>query len=280
MNVGIVGVGLIGGSLALAIRRARPGDRILICDTDEATLDRARMLGITDGTLDRGALGDLDLLLIALYPAACIEWLRENAEWIARGALVLDCAGIKREICAVGAALAEKHGFRFIGGHPMAGREVWGISAASPDLFSGASMILTPPQDVDAEVLATLKSWFLGIGFGAVTVRTPEDHDRIIAYTSQLAHILSSAYIRSSTAEEHRGLSAGSFRDMTRVAAINAEMWSEIFLSNSDFLLAELDTLIGGLSAFRETVAAKDRAGLIGLLKEGAARKAACDGNA
>lgn len=277
MKVGIVGLGLIGGSLALATRKKRPEDRIFVCDTSEDALSRAELLGITDGMLDRHSLAEIDLLLLALYPAACVAWLRENAEWIPRSAIVLDCAGIKREICAVGAELSEKHGFRFVGGHPMAGREVWGISAASPVLFSGASMILTPPRGVDIETLVTLKSWFLGIGFGTVTVRTPEDHDRIIAYTSQLAHILSSAYVQSPTAAEHRGLSAGSFRDMTRVAAINAEMWSEIFLSNSDYLLAELDRLIGGLSAFRDTIAAEDGESLTEMLRDGAAKKAACD---
>lgn len=277
MNVGIVGVGLIGGSLALAIRKNRPEDRIFVCDISEDALCRASLLGITDGVLDGKALGELDLLLISLYPAACITWLRENSDRISRDAIVVDCAGIKREICAVGAELSEKHGFRFVGGHPMAGREVWGISAASPVLFSGASMILTPSRGVDIETLAQLKGWFLGIGFGAVTLRTPEDHDRIIAYTSQLAHILSSAYIQSPTAREHRGLSAGSFRDMTRVAAINSEMWSEIFLSNSDFLISELDRLIGGLTAFRETIEAGNRARLVEMLRDGAAKKAACD---
>ena len=273
MKVGIVGLGLIGGSFALAIRKHRLEDKILICERSEQSRARANLLGLTDGDLDARALGEIDLLLLSLYPAACAEWLGEHAHEISPHAIVVDCAGIKREICEVGAELSARYGFRFVGGHPMAGREVWGLASATVTLFSGASMILTPAPDVDIATLSELKTYFREIGFGRVTVSTPEDHDRIIAYTSQLAHVLSSAYISSPTAEERRGFSAGSFRDMTRVAAINAEMWSEILLSNRDFLLPEIDRLTERLSEFRETIGAADRERLAEMLRDGAERK-------
>lgn len=277
MNIGIVGVGLIGGSFAMAVRKYRPEDKLFLCEKDPETIAKARLLMLEDGALDSKTLPTLDLLLISLYPAAAEAWLEENAAAIAKKTVVVDCAGIKRGICEVGNRLAEKYGFIFVGGHPMAGREVWGISAASPVLYAGASMILTPAPTVGIETLVMLKSWFLSLGFGRLTIKTPEEHDRIIAYTSQLAHILSSAYIESPTAEEHRGLSAGSFRDMTRVAAINADMWSDIFLENKDNLLAEMDTLIENLSLYRNAIAACDRETVRQKLEEGAARKAMCD---
>ncbi len=274
MRIGIVGAGLIGGSFAMAIRACRKGDEILISDTDPETAARARLLNLTDGLLDGRSLSTCDLVLLSLYPGACVAWLKEHAAELRPGALVVDAAGIKREICAVGAALAREHGFHFVGGHPMAGREVWGLSAASPELFRGASMILTPAPDSSISVLAELKSFFLSLGFGRVTIGTPEEHDRIIAYTSQLAHILSSAYVESPTADLHRGYSAGSFRDMTRVAAINAEMWSEIFLKNKEALIGEIDGLVASLTAFRDVILADDQASLADMLARGAKRKA------
>lgn len=273
MTIGIVGLGLIGGSLAMAIRTDRAEDRILVSERSSKALDRARLLGLCDGLLEEGTLGEVDLLLLALYPRAAIGWLREHAEKLSPKTVVVDCAGIKREICEVGRELSRRYGFCFVGGHPMAGREVWGLEAARDDLFIGASMILTPEGDAPIDRLSELKRFFLSLGFSRVTFCTPTAHDRIIAYTSQLAHVLSSAYISSPTAEEQRGFSAGSFRDMTRVAAINAEMWSEILIENREPLLFELDHLLARLSDFRCAIADRNEDGLRQMLAEGAARK-------
>ena len=273
MKVGIVGLGLIGGSLAMAIRANRTGDRIFVCERSSETLDRARLLGLCDGLLDGESLGEVELLLLALYPRAAAAWLSEHASELSPQTVVVDCAGIKREICEIGRELSRRYGFCFIGGHPMAGREVWGLEAAREDLFIGASMILTPEKDTPIGRLSDLKAFFLSLGFSRVPLCTPTDHDRIIAYTSQLAHVLSSAYISSPTAEEQRGFSAGSFRDMTRVAAINAEMWSEILISNGEALLSEMDHLLARLSDFRDAIADRNESRLRQMLSEGAARK-------
>ena len=275
--VGIIGMGLIGGSLAKALRKNTAGKaRVLGADLDPKTMAKARVADVIEGDLTPDAYKDCDYLLIALYPSAVLSFLEENAGLFNPRGVVIDCAGIKREICALGGALADRYGFTFIGGHPMAGREVWGFSAATNTLFNGASMILCPRGDIDIRILAHVKNFFLSIGFGRITVRTPADHDRIIAYTSQLAHVLSSAYIGSATAEEHRGLSAGSFKDMTRVATINGEMWSEIFLANREPLLSEIDGLIDRLSAFRAGIAENDRDLLRQLMKDGNDRKKEC----
>ena len=273
MTVGIVGLGLIGGSFAMTVRADRPEDRILVCERSRKALDRARLLGLYDGLLDESSIREVDLLLLALYPRAAIAWLREHAAELSPHTVVVDCAGIKREICRVGGELSRTYGFRFVGGHPMAGREVWGIAAARDDLFIGASMILTPEGDASIELLSELKAFFLSLGFSRVVFSSPAEHDRIIAYTSQLAHVLSSAYISSPTAEEQRGFSAGSFRDMTRVAEINAEMWSEILVANRDPLLRELDRLLERLGEFRQVISDRDESALLTMLAEGAERK-------
>ena len=273
MTVGIVGLGLIGGSFAKSIRADRPSDRILVSERSAEALDRAHLLGLYDGLIDRDSIREVDLLLLALYPRAAIAWLKEHAGEISRHTVVVDLAGIKSEICRVGAELSRAHGFRFVGGHPMAGREISGIEASRDDLFIGASMILTPDGDASVDVLSSLKAFFLSLGFSRVVFSSPAEHDRIISYTSQLAHVISNAYISSPMAEVQRGFSAGSFRDMTRVAEINAEMWSEILVSNREHLLPELDRLIGSLSEIRQVLSTGDEPGLCALLAKGAQRK-------
>ncbi len=265
MQVGIVGLGIIGGSMAGAIKK-NTSHTVYARDINPEALERDILLGYVDGALTDELLPQCDVLILALYPAICLKVLEELAPAISPKTVVIDCSGIKREICRRGRELSDCYGWTFIGGHPMAGREVWGYTAATANLFSGASMILTPDGDIDIEILSSIKRFFLEAGFGVVTIRTPEDHDRIIAYTSQLAHVLSSAYVMSPTAVEHRGLSAGSFRDMTRVAVINGQMWSDIFIDNSDYLIPEVDRLIRDLTEYRQAIVDQDKDKLIELM--------------
>lgn len=191
-----------------------------------------------------------------------------------RGTIVLDTCGVKRFVCNQAAELCREHGLLFLGGHPMAGIERSGFEASMGNLFNQASMILVPSEGTPIEILETAKRFFLDLGFGAVKFATAEEHDRIIAYTSQLAHILASAYVQSPTALEHSGFSAGSFRDMTRVATLQEKMWTELFLDNQDDLLRELDNVIGNLNAFRKALAEKDADALCLLLRKGREAKA------
>ena len=276
MNVGILGLGLIGGSLARAY--ALEGHTVYAYDKDAHMLSFAILAGAVHEKLDSSTIGCCDLILLAIYPNGSACWLEENAHLVSRGSFVIDCCGIKKEICSRCFPLAERYGFTFIGGHPMAGSQFSGFKYSRADLFSGAPMVLVPPVFDDIALLDQVKQVLAPCHFGSFAVTTAEDHDKKIAFTSQMAHIVSNAYIKSPTATEHKGFSAGSYRDLTRVAWLNPNMWAELFLENSDNVLFELDCLIHNLSAYRDAVADNDRTQLIALLEEGKRRKEEVDG--
>ena len=276
MTVGIVGLGLIGGSMARAFAEA--GRRVLACELDAAVLEMAELEGVAAGPLDAAGLADCELLLLALYPQASVDWLSENAAHIPADALVVDCCGVKRAVCAPCFALAERCGFTFVGGHPMAGSHNGGFKHSRANLFKGASMVLVPPRYDDPALLQRVKDALAPAQFGRFTVTNAEEHDRMIAFTSQLAHVVSNAYIKSPTALAHRGFSAGSYKDLTRVAKLSETMWTELFLENADMLAVELDCLIGELEKYRSAIRGGDADTLKTLLAEGSRRKQEVDG--
>ncbi len=273
MTIGIIGLGLIGASLASCIHE-NTHDTVLGRDTNENTMRAALGSGTVDGTLTDANTHVCDMILIALYPRAALTVLGEIAPHVRRGTIVMDCCGIKRAICAEGKKLSEQYGFTFIGGHPMAGRECWGYESAKADLYKGASMIITPDPEEPKTTVAYVSDYFKSLGFGRITKVTADEHDAVIACTSQLAHVLSSSYIRSDTAARHEGLSAGSFRDMTRVAALNDRMWSEIFLDNKDYLISEIDGLIRHLQDYRDAIASDDRDAISEMMKDSTHKRA------
>ena len=278
MNVGIVGLGLIGGSMAKSIK-VRTANTVWGIDLDAETMTLSRLSGAIDGALTTENLPLCDLVLVAIRPAAAVAWVKEHAPLFSKSAILVDLCGVKRSVCEQLAPIAKEYGFAYIGGHPMAGRERGGFVHSSEELFTGASMILTPDQSTDMRMLETLKAFFTDIGFAGLTFSTPEEHDRIIAYTSQLAHLVSSAYIKSPEAQRRRGFSAGSFRDMTRVAHLDEAMWTELFLDDADFLAEQLDILIDHLSEYRAALKAHDAEQLQALLKDGREKKATAGGN-
>lgn len=267
MTVGIIGLGLIGGSMAKSIK-ARTQDKVLGIDLDEETMNMAKMSGSIDGVLTDEMIPACDIVLIAIAPLAVLKWLREKTDLL-KGRIFIDLCGVKRQIGKEISKTAKEYGFMYVGGHPMAGKEVSGFANASTDLFSGASMILVPDERSDIITLDRLKAYFLTIGFEKITFSTPDEHDRIIAYTSQLAHITSSAYIKSPTAQRHMGFSAGSYKDMTRVAKLDETLWTELFLENSDYLTDELRLLINNLSDYLEALEKRDSEAIKSLLKKG-----------
>lgn len=275
MKIGIVGLGLIGGSFAKAIKFFT-AHSVYGADTDKNTLSRAFADGVLDGTLESN-ISSADIILISLYPDATVEFIKENAERIGRSSIVIDCCGIKRKICENALPIAKEHGFTFIGGHPMAGAVRSGYGASSRKIFKDASMILTPEACVSAKTIDLLSGFFKSLGFKAVTLCTPKEHDEIIAYTSQLAHVVSGAYVKSPTILRHSGFSAGSFRDMTRVAYLNETMWSSLFLENADNLINEIDKLISGLEDIRASLESADGDKLRSLLADGKEKKIASD---
>jgi len=278
MNVGIVGLGLIGGSMAKSIK-ARTAHTVWGVDLDQETMMLARMCGAIDAPLNDDNLSACDLILVAIRPHAAISWTEQHADRISKTAILVDLCGVKRTVVNAISPIAEAHGFAYIGGHPMAGRERGGFTSATDDLYVGSSMILTPDQRTDMQLLETLKAFFLDIGFAGLTFSDPEEHDRIIAFTSQLAHITSSAYIKSPEAQRRRGFSAGSFRDMTRVARLDEDMWTELFLDDADYLTKELDILVQNLTDYLNALKARDAETLHRLLKEGRELKASAGGN-
>ena len=278
MNVGIVGLGLIGGSMAKSIK-ARTAHTVFGADLNDETLMLARMCGAIDAPLTDENLPQCDILLVAIRPGAAVEWVRRHADYIAKTCILVDLCGVKRAVVDNIVPIAEEHGFAYIGGHPMAGKERGGFTSATDDLYVGASMILTPDKRTDMQLLETLKTFFLDLGFAGLTFSDPEEHDRIIAYTSQLAHIVSSAYVKSPEAQRRRGFSAGSFRDMTRVARLDEDMWTELFLDDADYLTGELKVLIGHLNEYLDALETRDAEKLHDLLKDGREKKATAGGN-
>ena len=276
MTVGILGLGLIGGSLARAYTLA--GHTVYAAEKDESILAFAQLAGAVDAPLTPENLPGCELLLLAIYPDGSADWLAENAPYISRETLVMDCCGVKERICSRCFPLAEQYGFTFMGGHPMAGTQFSGFKYSRADLFEGAPMVLVPHRFDDMDLLDRAKKALAPCGFGSFSVTTARDHDRMIAFTSQMPHIISNAFIKSPTAASHKGFSAGSYKDLTRVAWLNPQMWAELFLENREFVLNELDTLLSSLQRYRDAVAAQDREGLTALLDEGKKRKEQVDG--
>ena len=276
MKVGILGLGLIGGSLARAY--ALEGHTVYAQETDEQILSFAILSGAVHAPLDEERIAQCELILLAIYPDGSASWLENHAPQISPSALVLDCCGIKREVCARCFPLAEKYGFTFVGGHPMAGTQFSGFKYSRATLFRGAPMVLVPPVFDDISLLERVKEALKPCGFGSFSVTTAEDHDKMIAFTSQMPHIVSNAYIKSPTAAAHKGFSAGSYKDLTRVAWLNPGMWAELFLANKENILKELDVYIHSLCQYRDAIVREDEAQLVQLLEDGRRRKKEVDG--
>ncbi len=276
MRVGILGLGLIGGSMARAYALA--GHTVLACEKDEGMLSFAMLAGAVHEALTPETIPGCDLILLAIYPGGSAAWLEENAQYVRSDAMVMDLCGVKREICKRCFPLAQQYGFTFVGGHPMAGSQFSGFKYSRATLFRGQPMVLVPPRLDDMELLDRCKQLLAPCGFGMFSATTAEDHDRMIAFTSQMPHILSNAFIKSPTALDHKGFSAGSYKDLTRVAWLNPQMWAELFLENKDFTLYELDTYIRSLTEYREALAKNDLDTLTALLEDGKRRKEEVDG--
>lgn len=276
MNIGIVGLGLIGGSIARAIKHDT-SDTVLGYDISESTMYKAKLLEAIDLELTDERIGICDVIIIALYPRDTVDFVRSKCERFKKDVIVMDCCGIKKYVCDNLFDLAKEKGFTFVGAHPMAGIERSGFENSNHSMFNNASMILVPPKGISIEMLERLKKFWGAIGFSNLEITSAAEHDRIIAYTSQLAHVVSSAYIKSPTAIAHTGFSAGSYKDMTRVAKLNEKMWTELFLENKENLSLEIKTMIDNLQEFYDSVSSGDEEKLCKLLKDGRERKIMAD---
>ncbi len=276
MKVGIVGLGLIGGSFAKAYHAA--GHTVAAFDINETMLSFAKLDGAVNEELTDDVIPGCDLILICTYPEAAVRYMEEKGPLFGKKPVVIDCCGTKGNIVDRGFALAKKYGFTYIGGHPMAGTQFSGFKYSRADLYVGAPMVLVPSKNDDITFLDRVKTLLKPAGFGSITVTTAETHDKVIAFSSQLAHVVSNAYVKSETAKIHTGMSAGSYKDLTRVAWLNPEMWTQLFFDNRENLMAEIDTLIAHMKEYRDALADGDRETMKRLLEEGRKRKEEVDG--
>ena len=276
MNIGVVGLGLIGGSIAKSAKK-NTKFKVYGYDINEAVVKKAVQEKSIDGELTEKRLATCDYIFIPLYPEAVVEYVEKNASVFKEGAVVIDCAGVKRSVCDKCFKIAENFNFVFVGGHPMAGTQYSGFENSKDTMFYNAPFVLTPKENEDILILANAREIIMQLGFGRVSVMTPQKHDKLIAFTSQLAHVVSNAFVKSPSAIERKGISAGSYKDLTRVAYLNENMWTELFLDNKDNLIFELDNIINELKKYSDAMKKDDPETLRQLLKEGREAKERAD---
>lgn len=268
-RIGIVGLGLIGGSFAKAFAAA--GREVYVENRTHAAVELA-LIETAAGELDDAIIPTCETIILASFPGACIAWLEEHAGLISADTLVMDACGTKTEVCRACFGIASANPWTFLGAHPMAGSENSGFEYARANMFMGAPIVFCPPEmdDIErADLLERAKRMLEPCGFTRFSIATPEEHDAVIAYTSQLPHIIANAYIKSPTNAHRLGFSGGSWRDLTRIAKCNVNMWTELFLQNSGSLVPEIDGLIASLGRYRDAIAASDEEALRALLAEG-----------
>lgn len=282
MKIGIIGLGLIGGSMAKAYRAYAEENNsdfeIYATDADKMTLEYAQLSGVVNGILDETTVSDCDIVFIAVYPSLAVEYLRKLAPIVGKNCVIMDLCGTKRLVCDCGFELANKYGFTFVGGHPMAGTQYSGYKYARSNLFANAPMVIVPPRFDDIELFDKIKRLLSPVGFGKISITSAEEHDKRIAFTSQLAHVVSNAYVKSPTAKNHDGFSAGSYKDLTRVAWLNENMWTDLFMENKDNLILEVDCIIKSLEEYKTALEMGDYKTMRKLLKDGRLAKEEIDG--
>ena len=277
-TIAVAGLGLIGGSMVKAVREYLPQTRVLGYELRQEVCDRALEESTIQAANDWEGLRQADLLLLALFPGQAMDFAAAHASRLRPGCVVIDLCGVKEAVCPTLEKLCLAHSLVYIGGHPMAGRERSGYDAALTNLYRGASMILVPTAASTPQAMEEASEFFTALGFGRIEVTTAEHHDRMIAFTSQLVHAVSNCYIKSPSAPDHHGYSAGSYRDLTRVARLDPAMWTELFLWNRQALLEEMDQLTLHLGQLRQAIDRGDREEVSRLLDEGNRRKIEIDG--
>lgn len=260
-KVAVIGLGIIGGSICAALTKA--GYAIDGTDLDKNAVETALEKGYIWAEATR--LHTYDVVFIAVPPRATISILRTAR--FKDGAIVADICGVKSDIEK---AVYETPGnYRYVGLHPMAGKETSGIASASSELFYMANLILTRAKETDESAVEELKEMAKAMRFGKIIECTAEEHDRKIALTSQLAHIVSNAYVKSPQVENYEGFTGGSFQDMTRIAGVDERIWTQLYMCNREYILEELDGLIESLNEYRKAIKNEDEEALSEALKEG-----------
>lgn len=276
MNIAVIGLGLIGGSFCKSLKK-NTFHHIMGLDSNKETIRKALEQNAIDEEITADRLGEANLTIICLYPQGIINFVKENADKFKKGSIVIDSCGVKKTIVDSCTPILDERGVIFVGVHPMAGREFSGFDYATDSLYNGASCIVTPNESTPSIAVDLISTLAGSIGFGKVVISTPEKHDQVIAYTSQLAHVVSNAYVKSPSVLDFNGFSAGSFMDLTRVAKLNEDMWTDLFMCNKDALLYELDTIIEHISQYRDAIRNNAPDELKALLKNGRELKEKCN---
>ena len=267
-TVVVAGLGLMGGAMAMACKEHTDWT---VCgwNRTRAVAEKALEQGVIDAIADEETIARCDLLIPVLYPAATINFLKRIIPTLTPGARIVDLVGVKTSVIDELEPVALAAGIHYTGGHPMAGKEVAGFDNADADLYRGASMILVPTASTAPGDIEWMSELFIQLGFGMVKICDKYEHDRMIAHTSQLCHVVSNCYVNSPSSPKHKGFSAGSYRDMIRVAGVNEVLWTDLFLTNRDALLEELDIFVSDLLKVRSALADRDEEEMKRLLKEG-----------
>ena len=276
MNIGIVGLGLIGGSLAKAYKRA--GCTVYGTDRDKLIIDFAKMAGAVDEEATKEKIKTCEIIFLAIQPEQAVKWMDDNKDILNESNLIIDCCGTKRVVCEAGFRISKENGFKYAGGHPMAGYHKGGFKYSREDLFDNALFVLVPDDRNDINMIKYITDVIMRAGFGKVTCTTAEEHDSIIAFTSQMPHVVSNAFVKSETAlNSGTKVSAGSYKDFTRVAYLDPDMWAELFMENKDNLKKEIDILCSELLKYSKALKDNDKEELRNLLAEGRDRKTEVD---
>lgn len=278
MKIAVVGLGLIGGSIAKTLKK-NTNHSVYAINRSQQTLKTALSEEAIDGAITAEDLKDMDVVFIGLYAGLTIDFVLKNADNFKKDAVVCDTCGVKTEIVKTLTKPLAEMGVHFVGCHPMAGREFSGYRYSLDNLFDNASFIITPDEDTDQGAVKLLSDLAHEMRFRKTVISTPQEHDRVIAFTSQLAHIVSASYVKSPSLLKQAGYSAGSFKDMTRVAYLNEDMWTELFMLNKDALSFEIGCVINALQDYKNAIDSGDSAKLHELLKESRELKERSDEN-
>lgn len=273
----IVGLGLLGGSYARGLKRF--GFHISAITKEQSSIDYALRENIIDeGTteLDSAMIGEADLVIFALYPHVFVEWIRQNQGLLKSGALITDVTGVKRSVVYDIQSILRPD-VEFIAAHPMAGREVSGVENSTEKMFIGANFIVTPTEKNTPEAIETCIELGRLLGFANVATLSPEEHDEMIGFLSQLTHCIAITLMTCNDKENMEKFTGDSFRDLTRIARINDLMWSELFLANKDVLLEQMDMFMDKFGELRAMISENDTDGMRKMMRHSTERRALFD---
>ena len=273
----IVGLGVIGGSYARAL--SRQGYRVRCITKEQKDIDYALSLGIIEEgstAVTEEYVADADLIVFALYPRIFVEWIKEYQHLFRAGTLITDVTGVKRQIVYDVQAMLRPD-VEFIAAHPMAGRESSGVEYSDDSVFKGANFIVTPTDKNTPEAVATCRRLGEILGFARISELSPEEHDEMIAFLSQLTHCIAVTLMTCNETPMMEQYTGDSFRDLTRIAKINDVMWSELFLLNREALLEQMDSFSAEFDRFRTLLRNGDRDGMREIMRRATARRTLFD---